>query len=160
MSDLVKRSVSQIQQLRGDLLRYEAAVPNAITYLEWLWGGGNPQGAIKLDMLKSYLDTLSRFLKLVHRIDGNFPFDLFQSDETLRLMAWGYTVLYRDRLISLTQAAKMLGCSEFVLYRMLHPNKGQPKLTAYFDPAKRIRGHGSRVLIDEVNELMKGKNRE
>lgn len=123
MSQLTKQAVSQIQQMRGDLMRYEAAVPAGIEYLEWLSSGGNPQGAIKPDMLKAYLDTLSRFLKLVHGVSGNFPFELFQNDETVRLMSWGYTMVYRDRLISYTKAQEILGCTYFVLYRMIYPNR-------------------------------------
>lgn len=154
MSDPIKQSIAQIRAIRSDLLRYEASVPNAIAYLEWLAEVGYIQSAIKLDLLKSYLDTLSRFLKLAHHIDGNFPFTLFQTDETVRLMAWGYTVLYGDRLISYSRAAAMLGKSSFTFYRMVYPNTGTPLLTAYYDPSQTIRGHSSRVLIDEVQALI------
>lgn len=159
MSNLIKQSVLQIQQIRGELMRYEASIPNAIDYLEALTSGHYTMGTGDKEKLRLYCDNLSRFLKLVHHVSGNFPFALFQSDETIRLMSLGYTILYGDLLIPYSQAASILGCTEFVFYRLVYPNKGQPALTAYFDPTRKIRGHGSRVLVTEVRTL-KESNRE
>lgn len=159
MSALIKQSVLQIQQIRGELMRYEASIPNAIEFLEAFTSGNYIEGAGDRERLRLYCDNLSRFLKLVHHVAGNFPFALFQTDETIRLMSLGYTFLYGDLLIPYSQAAGMLGCSEFVFYRLVYPNKGLPALTAYFDPTRKIRGHGSRVLVTEVKTL-KESNRE
>lgn len=159
MSNLIKQSVLQIQQIRGELMRYEASIPNAIDYLEALTSGQYTMGTGDKEKLRLYCDNLSHFLKLVHHVSGNFPFALFQSDETIRLMSLGYTILYGDLLIPYSQAAAMLGCTEFVFYRLVYPNRGLPQLTAYFDPTRKIRGHGSRVLVTEVKTL-KESNRE
>lgn len=155
-SELIRRSISQIQGLRGDLMRFEAAVPNALQYLEWLAGPGNAQGAINMDMLRNYCDTLCRFEKLVHRISGNFPRALWEKDETLQLLALGYVILLGDRLIPHTQAMTMLGYNNlFYVNALLYPKRGEPKLTAYYDPGVREHGRSARVDIDEVRKLVK-----
>lgn len=160
MSKLIQEAIKNISQIRGELMRYEASIPNAIDYLETLTGDGHyTMGTGDKERLRLYCDNLSQFLKLVHHVSGNFPFALFQSDDTIRLMSLGYTFLYGDLLIPYSQAAALLGCSEFVFYRLVYPNKGLPQLTAYFDPTRKIRGHGSRVLITEVKTL-KESNRE
>lgn len=153
MSDLTKQSISQIQTLRGELLRYEAAVPNAISYLERITNDITLIGVPNKAMLSSYLDTLCRFEKLVHKVDGNFPRAMFDADEVLQLMSAGYVLLLGNRLIPHTKAMTMLGYKSVVYINLLlYPKRGEPKLTAYFDPYSR---YSARVDVEEVKKLVK-----
>lgn len=155
MSELARKSIATIQDLKGLLFRFEASVPTGIAYIEKLSGDVTLHGPLENTqsgkMLAAYLETLVKFAQLTEGIKGNFPPAFFRT-ELGTLISVGYLMLYGNKLIKHTRAAELLGTNVRGINRLLY--EYPPKLTAYHDPKQTVPTQGARVLETEVRTLM------